>query len=75
MHLGDIGCFSFYPGKNLGACGEGGAVVTKPGTPGDDQVAEGLGTSRAYRHVLRFNGRMEGIQAAVLEVKYLTCKP
>ena len=69
--LSDIGCFSFYPGKNLGACGEGGAVVTDR----DDLAARlrmlrDWGQSERYRHVVRgFNYRMDAIQAAVLGVK------
>jgi dTDP-4-amino-4,6-dideoxygalactose transaminase len=68
---GHMACFSFYPGKNLGACGEAGAVVTS-----DDALAERLATHRdwgqkgRYNHVLAgFNARMEGIQGAVLGVK------
>jgi dTDP-4-amino-4,6-dideoxygalactose transaminase len=69
--LGDLGCFSFYPGKNLGACGEGGAVVTDR-----DDLAERVrllrdwGQAERYRHVLKgFNCRMDAIQGAVLGVK------
>jgi dTDP-4-amino-4,6-dideoxygalactose transaminase len=69
--LGDLGCFSFYPGKNLGAYGEGGAVTT------DDEVfarqvrmLRDWGAERKYCHELKgFNYRMEGIQGAVLRVK------
>ena len=69
--VGDLGCFSFYPGKNLGAAGEGGAVVTD-----DPALAERLrllrdwGQSRKYCHALPgFNARMDALQAAVLAVK------
>jgi dTDP-4-amino-4,6-dideoxygalactose transaminase len=69
--LGHSACFSFYPGKNLGACGEGGAVVT------DDheqlrvmRILRDQGQSRKYHHdLLGYNYRMEGMQAAVLRVK------
>jgi dTDP-4-amino-4,6-dideoxygalactose transaminase len=69
--FGLCGCFSFYPGKNLGALGEGGAVVTD-----DDQVAARLralrdhAQARRYHHdELGFNYRMDALQGAVLGVK------
>jgi dTDP-4-amino-4,6-dideoxygalactose transaminase len=69
--LGDLGCFSFYPGKNLGACGEGGAVVTDD--PEFDRTLRLLrdwGAGRKYHHDLKgFNYRMEAIQGAILRVK------
>jgi dTDP-4-amino-4,6-dideoxygalactose transaminase len=69
--LGDLGCFSFYPGKNLGADGEGGIVVTN----NEEYVRKmrmdrDWGQERKYEHVrLGFNYRMDGIQGAVLRVK------
>jgi dTDP-4-amino-4,6-dideoxygalactose transaminase len=69
--LGDLGCFSFYPGKNLGACGEGGMVVTD----NDDythtiRMLRDWGGEKRYQHLLKgYNYRMEGIQGAVLRVK------
>jgi dTDP-4-amino-4,6-dideoxygalactose transaminase len=69
--FGRIGCFSFYPGKNLGAFGEGGAVATN-----DEGLAKRIRQLRdhaqagRHHHVeLGHNTRMEGIQGAVLEVK------
>lgn len=69
--IGDFGCFSFYPGKNLGAAGEAGAVVTN-----SDEGARVIrmlrdwGQDRKYNHQLKgFNYRLEEIQAAVLRVK------
>jgi dTDP-4-amino-4,6-dideoxygalactose transaminase len=69
--IGDIGCFSFYPGKNLGAYGEGGMVITN-----DEQhirtirMLRDWGAEKKYCHVLKgYNYRLEGIQGAVLRVK------
>lgn len=69
--IGDIACFSFYPGKNLGAYGEGGAVTTKnPEYAGTIRMLRDWGQSRKYHHVLRgYNYRMEAFQGAVLGVK------
>lgn len=69
--LGDMGCFSFYPGKNLGACGEGGMVVTdNPDYVRAIRMLRDWGAERKYEHVLKgYNFRMEGIQGAVLRVK------
>jgi dTDP-4-amino-4,6-dideoxygalactose transaminase len=69
--IGDMGCFSFYPGKNLGAYGEGGMVVTN--NPEYDRTIRMLrdwGQERKYLHRLPgFNYRLEGLQGAVLRVK------
>jgi dTDP-4-amino-4,6-dideoxygalactose transaminase len=69
--IGDAAAFSFYPGKNLGACGEAGAVTTN-----DDVIAHKVrmlrdhGQARKYHHDLEgFNGRLDAIQAAVLRIK------
>ncbi|SFC73948.1 DegT/DnrJ/EryC1/StrS family aminotransferase [Tropicimonas isoalkanivorans] len=69
--FGALGCFSFYPGKNLGAAGEGGAVTTN-----DPELARRLrqlrdwGQSERYVHQVKgYNYRMDGVQGAVLDVK------
>ncbi len=69
--LGASGCFSFYPGKNLGACGEGGIVVTNSETQAKAlRMLRDWGQEQRYHHVLKaYNYRMEAIQGAVLRVK------
>jgi dTDP-4-amino-4,6-dideoxygalactose transaminase len=69
--LGDIGCFSFYPGKNLGGYGEGGALVSdNVDLMQRVAVLRDWGQERKYRHVVAgYNYRMDGIQGAVLRVK------
>ena len=69
--IGDIGCFSFYPGKNLGACGEGGAVTTNNTEYARTiRMLRDWGQDRKYNHALKgFNYRMDGIQGAILRVK------
>jgi dTDP-4-amino-4,6-dideoxygalactose transaminase len=69
--MGATGCFSFYPGKNLGALGEAGGIVTS-----DEKLAEKIrvlrdhGQQRKYYHShIGWNARMDGIQGAVLSVK------
>ena len=69
--FGKAGAFSFYPGKNLGACGEAGAVTTN-----DEQVANTIrmlrehGQAKKYYHDLEgYNGRLDAIQAAFLRIK------
>jgi dTDP-4-amino-4,6-dideoxygalactose transaminase len=69
--LGTLGCFSFYPGKNLGAYGEGGIIVTNdPKRAETMRILRDGGQARKYHHVLRgYNYRMEGLQGAILRVK------
>jgi dTDP-4-amino-4,6-dideoxygalactose transaminase len=69
--IGDFGCFSFYPGKNLGAYGEGGIIVTNHRDHArTTRMLRDWGQERKYHHILKgFNYRMEGIQGAVLRVK------
>jgi len=69
--IGDMACFSFYPGKNLGAYGEGGAVTTSNAEYANAvRMLRDWGQDRKYHHVLRgYNYRMEGFQGAVLRAK------
>ena len=69
--FGAISCFSFYPGKNLGACGEGGALVTNNAAfaARARSLREHGSSVRYYHDEVGFNYRMEGIQGAVLGVK------
>ncbi len=69
--IGDVGCVSFFPSKNLGAFGDGGAIFTN-----DDQLANKLrimvnhGMARRYYHdYIGVNSRLDSIQAAILNVK------
>ena len=69
--FGDMGCFSFYPTKNLGALGDGGAVVTN-----DPELAEKARLLREYgwaerfvSHIPGWNSRLDELQAAILRVK------
>lgn len=70
-NLGDVSGFSFYPGKNLGALGDGGAITTN-----DDQLADKLkalsnyGSKIKYEHIYKgSNSRLDEIQAAILDIK------
>jgi len=69
--LGDVGCFSFYPGKNLGAFGEAGAAVTQDaGLAKKIKMLRDHGQSKKYHSAMvGWNGRMDGIQAAILTIK------
>jgi dTDP-4-amino-4,6-dideoxygalactose transaminase len=69
--IGDMACFSFYPGKNLGAYGEGGAVTTSnPAYARSIRMLRDWGQDAKYHHALRgFNYRMEAFQGAILRVK------
>jgi dTDP-4-amino-4,6-dideoxygalactose transaminase len=69
--IGDVACFSFYPGKNLGAYGDGGAILT-----GDEEFASRArmfanhGRKHKYDHEIEgVNSRLDGLQAAILSVK------
>ncbi|WP_046865774.1 DegT/DnrJ/EryC1/StrS family aminotransferase [Microvirga massiliensis] len=69
--FGAIGCFSFYPGKNLGACGEGGAITTnRPDLADAIRSLRDWGQAGKYNHVRQgFNFRLDTVQAAALRVK------
>jgi dTDP-4-amino-4,6-dideoxygalactose transaminase len=69
--MGHLGCFSFYPSKNLGACGDGGAITTN-----DEDLVKRLrllrnyGQTSKYRHEqIGYNSRLDELQAAVLSIK------
>jgi dTDP-4-amino-4,6-dideoxygalactose transaminase len=69
--FGEASCFSFYPGKNLGAYGEGGALVTNNAAfaARARSLREHGSTQRYYHDEIGYNYRMEGIQGAVLGIK------
>jgi dTDP-4-amino-4,6-dideoxygalactose transaminase len=69
--MGHAAAFSFYPGKNLGACGEGGAVTTSdPGIARYIRMLRDHGQSKKYYHDIEgYNGRLDSIQAGILSVK------
>jgi dTDP-4-amino-4,6-dideoxygalactose transaminase len=69
--IGHIGCFSFFPTKNLGACGDGGAVtVNDPTLAADLRMYREHGSRvRYYHEVIGINSRLDALQAAVLSIK------
>lgn len=69
--FGDIGCFSFYPGKNLGAFGDAGGIITSNDKLYNKmKLIRNIGSKKKYHHeILGRNSRMDTIQAAVLDVK------
>ena len=69
--IGDVGCFSFFPSKNLGGCGDGGMICTH-----NDELAAQIallrnhGSPRRYQHsIIGYNSRLDEMQAAVLRIK------
>jgi dTDP-4-amino-4,6-dideoxygalactose transaminase len=69
--VGAAAAFSFYPGKNLGACGEAGAVTTNdPGLAAKVKMLRDHGQAKKYHHDIEgYNGRLDAIQAGILQVK------
>jgi dTDP-4-amino-4,6-dideoxygalactose transaminase len=69
--IGDLGCFSFYPGKNLGALGEAGAIITNSDQYAHDvQEFRNHGGIKRYEHYrIGYNSRLDSIQAAALDEK------
>lgn len=69
--IGDIGCFSFYPTKNLGACGDGGAVTTQnEAIASTIRILRDHGRKSGYYHErIGVNSRLDAIQAAILQIK------
>jgi dTDP-4-amino-4,6-dideoxygalactose transaminase len=69
--MGRAGAFSFYPGKNLGACGEGGAITTNDSKLADTcKMIRDHGQAKKYYHDIEgYNGRLDSIQTGILSVK------
>jgi dTDP-4-amino-4,6-dideoxygalactose transaminase len=69
--MGRAGAFSFYPGKNLGACGEGGAITTNDARLADTcKMIRDHGQAKKYYHDIEgYNGRLDSIQTGILSVK------
>jgi dTDP-4-amino-4,6-dideoxygalactose transaminase len=69
--MGRAGAFSFYPGKNLGACGEGGAITTNDAKLADKcKMIRDHGQAKKYYHDMEgYNGRLDAIQTGILSVK------
>jgi dTDP-4-amino-4,6-dideoxygalactose transaminase len=69
--IGEIGCFSFYPSKNLGGCGDGGAITTRSAELAEKmRIVRDHGRRSGYIHeAVGMNSRLDSIQAAILDVK------
>lgn len=69
--IGQVGCFSFYPTKNLGACGDGGAITTNdPALAAKFRMLRDHGRRSGYYHeALGVNSRLDAVQAAILQIK------
>lgn len=70
-HIGHVGCFSFFPTKNLGACGDGGAMTTNdPAIAAQLKKLREHGMSDRYHHdATGINSRLDALQAAILQIK------
>ncbi len=69
--IGHVGCFSFFPTKNLGACGDGGAVTTNDlAIAKQIRILKEHGSPQRYRHdLIGINSRMDAVQAVILTIK------
>ncbi len=69
--IGDIGCFSFFPTKNLGGCGDGGAITTNnPELAAQIRMIKEHGSKERYLHeVIGVNSRLDAVQAVILQIK------
>lgn len=70
--IGDVGCFSFYPGKNLGAYGDGGAISTNTQAVYEKSLSlanHGRGNGKYHHRYIGRNSRLDGLQSAILGVK------
>ena len=69
--IGDIGCISFYPSKNLGACGDAGAISTRNDELGAyiQMIANHGQKTRYYHDTVGVNSRLDAVQAAILDIK------
>ena len=69
--IGSVGCFSFFPTKNLGGCGDGGALTTNdPEIAATAKLLRDHGSKVRYHHeAIGINSRLDAVQAAILKVK------